>query len=196
MRNLLINIHGFLSSSESDKVIELRRRVESSYSDVEFVSPRLPNTPKAAVELIETLISQNIQSYAAIALVGHSMGGYFATYLAAKYNIRAVLVNPVVRGYVLMCEYIGQCYNLHTNERFEITDKDIEYLIGINFETIPDKTLFLVMQQLGDEIIDPETVLSYYKGCETIIEQGGCHNFSGFPNHAQEIVSFLFARQV
>ena len=71
-------------------------------------------------------------------------------------------------------------------------ESDIEYLVALNIEEISDKKQFLVMQQLGDEIVDPDEALSYYKGCQLIVEPGGCHDFEGFAAHVQPLVNFLF----
>lgn len=191
MTNLIINIHGFLSSHESEKVVAFRQRIEQ-YQDVDFISPCLPNNPQSAIETIERLITDNRASYQKIALIGHSLGGYYATYLGSKYGLRAVLVNPVVRGYGIMCEFFGASINPHTGEPFEIGERDIAYLFQIHLETLPDNSLFLVMQQLDDEILDPQEALAYYAECEQLVEDGGCHDFVGFARHSQRIMIFLF----
>ena len=192
MTNLLINVHGFLSSHESDKINRFRKCIEDDFKSIDFISPKLPDNPEPAVELIEEIIEERRNHYDAIGLVGHSLGGYFSTYIASRYNIKATLVNPVVRGYEIMCEFFGKCYNPYTNESFEIKEQDIEFLISINMESIPDKSLFLVMQQMGDEILDPEDALAYYKGCATILEEGGNHEFVEFSNYAKSIIKFLY----
>ncbi len=192
MNNLLIHIHGFLSSNDADRVAALREYIKASDLDVDVISPQLPNAPRLAIELIEKIIDEEKASRRSIALIGHSLGGYLATYIASKYQLRAVLVNPVVRGYEIMCEFFGECYNPHTGERFEIGEADIEYLASLHLEKIPNPSLFLVMQQLGDEITDPGDALDYYRQCKLVIENGGCHDFSHFESHAETVVSFLF----
>lgn len=195
MMNLLINIHGFLSSHKSDKVVELRDYIEQKYTDIQFISPCLPDRPADAVRLVEEIIKKQSEFFDAVGIIGHSLGGYFATYIASKNKIKAVLVNPVIRGYEIMCEFYGECYNPHTDTKFSINDRDIEFLISINSEPIRDKSLFLVMLQLGDEIVDAQAVLSCYTGCSIIIEKGGCHDFAGLVNHADSIVDFLFLKK-
>jgi len=192
MKSLLIHVHGFLSSSDAARVGALREYIDANSVDVEVISPRLPNNPKSAVDLIEAMINKERLHRDSISLIGHSLGGYFSTYIASKNGIKAVLVNPVVRGYEIMCEFFGECYNPHTGETFEIGEDDIAYLVDINVENIPDHGLFMAMQQLGDEITDPDEVLAYYKGCKLVTEEGGCHEFSDFENHTQSIFEFLY----
>ena len=191
-RDLLINIHGFLSSHESEKVIQLREYIATQRKDIEFISLQLPDKPAAAVELIEHTLDDNEKLYSRIALIGHSLGGYFATHIASRRKLKCVLVNPLVRGYEILCEFLGDCHNPHTGELFDITERDIEYLISINVEPVVEKQLFLVMLQLGDEIISPEATLAHYEGCAQIVEPGGCHDFSGLVNHADTMLKFLF----
>ena len=80
-------------------------------------------------------------------LIGHSMGGYFATYLATRHDLKAVLVNPVVRGYEIMCEFYGPVHNPHTGRDFDIDETDIDYLLSIYLETLAEPSRFLLMQQ-------------------------------------------------
>lgn len=194
MNDLLIHIHGFLSSNDADRVAALREHLKAGGLDVDVISPQLPNTPELAVQLIEKIIGEEIGSRRSIALIGHSLGGYFATYIASKHQLRTVLVNPVVRGYEIMCEFFGECYNPHTDEKFEIGEADIEYLVNIHLEELPNPDLFLVMQQLGDEITEPDHALDYYRPCKWIVEDGGCHDFSNFENHAEAVIDFLFGK--
>lgn len=191
MSELLIHIHGFLSASNAARVGALKDYIAANHLNMDIISPQLPNNPKAAVELLDRLIERESPHRDSIALIGHSLGGYFSTYLASKHGLKTVLVNPVVRGYEIMCEFFGEGYNPHTDEKFEIGEDDIAYLVEIHLEHIPDRSLFMVMQQLGDEITDPDEALTYYKGCKLVIEQGGCHEFSGIENHLKSIFDFL-----
>ncbi|HEY6130769.1 MAG TPA: YqiA/YcfP family alpha/beta fold hydrolase [Halioglobus sp.] len=192
MNNLIIHVHGFLSASEAERVSALRKYIHAKGLYVDVISPQLPETPKAAIDAIEKIIADENSNRDSISLIGHSLGGYFSTYIASKNQIKAVLVNPVVRGYEIMCEYFGECYNPHTDKKFNIGADDIAYLISINVENIPDRNLFMVMQQLGDEIIDPNDTLSFYNGCKLITVDGGCHDFSNFENHIESVVEFLY----
>jgi predicted esterase YcpF (UPF0227 family) len=192
MDNLIIHVHGFLSSSDPERVRLLKEYIGVNALDAEVISPRLPNNPKSAVDLIEAIIAAELPCRKSISLIGHSLGGYFVTYIASKHCLKAVLINPVVRAYDIMCEFYGECYNPHTNEKFEIGEDDIAYLVTINVEKVTNPSLFMVMQQLGDEITDPAEVLSYYKDCRLTIEEGGCHEFSGFESRIGSVFEFLY----
>jgi len=192
MRHLLIHIHGFLSANNADRVVALRNYVEDNNLDIEVVSPRLSNTPQVAFEQVEELIIKSKEQYRSIGLVGYSLGGYFATCLATRHSLKTVLVNPVVRAYEIMCEFFGECFNEHTGEKFEIGEDDIQFLVGLYLEKLPDPALFLLMLQMDDEVVDPGEAREYYRNCRMIVEKGGCHEFSGFETHVPGVINFLF----
>jgi len=192
VNNLLIHVHGFLSAGNAGRVVALKKYIDEEGLDIEVISPQLPNHPQLAISFLEKIISDERRRGRSIALIGHSLGGYFSTYLASKHQLKAVLVNPVVRGYEIMCEFFGECFNPHSGDNFEVSESDIEYLINIHLDKLPDPDLFLVMQQMGDEITDPNEVLKYYRQCRVIAEEGGCHDFSNFEKHVQLVIQFLF----
>ena len=188
---LVIYVHGFLCTNNPPRVSALRQHVEEHQLAIDVVSPRLPGKPRAAITLLETLIETQAPKYESIVLIGHSLGAYFSTYLVSKYHLKAVLLNPVIHGYEIMCEYLGECYSPHFDEHFEITMDDIEYLVGLDVETIPHKQNVMVLQQLGDEIIDQRKVSSYFDGCRLLIEEGGNHDYANFEQHLEMVVAFL-----
>ncbi len=192
MQHLLIHLHGFLSANDAPRVTQLRDYIAQQHLDIEVVSPRLPNTPRLAVAALEQMLLQQASQRASIALLGHSLGGYYATYLASRYRIKAALVNPVVRAYEIMCEFYGTVYNPHTDETFEIGEQDIEYLISINLDKIADPDLFMVLLQSGDDIVNPMEAKSYYEGSKVIWEHGGSHDHSNFQSHIGLVLGFLF----
>lgn len=192
MKHLLVHIHGFLSSNDATRVAEIKHHIENNNLNIEVVSPRLPETPQLAVQYLEKLLQEQTPKHQSIALLGHSLGAYFATHIASKYQLKAALVNPVIRGYEIMCEFYGDVYNPHTDESFTIGEKDIEYLISINLDKIARPDLFLVLLQAGDEIVDPVEARTFYQDCRVIWEPDGCHDFSDFERHIEQILGFLF----
>ncbi|MAR90801.1 MAG: YqiA/YcfP family alpha/beta fold hydrolase [Pseudomonadota bacterium] len=188
----LINLHGFLAASDSPKVIALERSLPSPGAAVEFIAPTLPDQPRAAFQAAEQLIQDCLAAGHKPGLMGHSLGGYFATFLAQKYDLRAVLVNPLVRAYELLCEYYGPCFNPHTGNHFSIEAADIQFLTEIYLQPLPEPSRFLVLLQAGDEILDPEEAREYYRGADIIVEPGGCHDFTGLERYTARVLEFLF----
>lgn len=191
-RKFLLNLHGFLSSAQSEKSQSMAAYLKRHHTDIEYHSPQLADNPGKAYAEVEALLLENMSLNNQIGVVGHSLGGYFATHLSQKYDFKVVLVNPLVHAYEIMCEYFGPRHNPHTDAEFEISEGDISFLISINLEEIVSPKNFLLLQQLGDEITEPQEAVDFYAQCAQIVEDGGNHDFEGYERHFPRIVEFLF----
>ena len=100
---MLIYIHGFNSSPASAKAQLVKARLEAKGRGAEYAAPALPHSPARAAEMLDRLVRQ----HPGAALVGSSLGGYYATYLAEKYGLKAALLNPAVRPYDLLKDHLG-----------------------------------------------------------------------------------------
>ena len=160
---------------------------------MDVISPCLSENPKSALEELESLIQEQVLLGRFVFLLGHSMGGYYATYLSCKYQLKAVLINPVVRGYEIMCEFFGEGYNPHTGRQYTIAEDDIAFLVSINQDKIPHPNLIYVLQEKGDEIVDPQEIIEFYGECRLFLEDGGCHDFEHFDKYVAIIVAFFLA---
>src|SRR5688572_7024988 len=109
---MLIYIHGFNSSPASSKAQLLKARLEVLGRGAEFAAPALPHSPAQAAVLLDALVAR----HPGAALVGSSLGGFYATYFAEKRGLKAVLLNPAVRPYELLRGELGVQRNFHTGE--------------------------------------------------------------------------------
>ena len=190
MKKNILYIHGFNSSPLSLKAEQTRRYMENHYPEVEFFCPQLASTPEKAITQLEQLIEKhnskangsNTQWY----LIGSSLGGYFSCYLAKKYNCAAVLVNPAIRPYELLHDYIGEQVNPYTEEVYQVTTDHIQQLKALEqlAPTIDgiEKNNYLVMVQTGDEVLNYQQAVEKYQHCRLIVQEGGDHSFINFDN--------------
>ena len=102
---MLIYIHGFNSSSRSGKASEMAQWMAERGLGEAFACPDLPHRPAAAIRLLEDLIAA---SRGQAKLVGSSLGGFYATHLAEKHGLKAVLVNPCVGCHRKLRDMVGQ----------------------------------------------------------------------------------------
>ncbi len=100
---MLIYIHGFNSAPASFKARLIGERMRTLGREHEYLVPALPHRPAEAMKLLCDLLNNNPGA----SLVGSSLGGFYATVLAERYAVRAVLVNPAVRPYNLLRNYLG-----------------------------------------------------------------------------------------
>ncbi|MGA7815790.1 YqiA/YcfP family alpha/beta fold hydrolase, partial [Caballeronia sp.] len=103
---MILYLHGFRSSPQSFKARVMRARLEELGLIDEWRCPVLPVSPKEAIALAETLARQAPDDD--VTLVGSSLGGYYATWLAEKHGWRAVLLNPAVVPQEDLSAYLGE----------------------------------------------------------------------------------------
>ena len=89
---MIIYIHGFGSSGQGGKANLFRDYFKSRGQS--FIAPSLSYVPELAMSTLEELIN----SYDEVELIGSSLGGYYSIYLAEKYGLKAVLVNPAIES--------------------------------------------------------------------------------------------------
>jgi len=182
---MLIYIHGFNSSPASFKARLLRERLALFGRADEFIAPALPHSPAAAAALLADLVHAHPQA----ALVGSSLGGYYATWLAEQCGLRAVLVNPAVRPYELLAGYVGPQKNLHTAEDYDFTPQHVDELRALEIDAITPQR-YLLMVETGDEVLDYRRAVEKYRGAQQLVVEGGDHGFSDFANHLDRVLAF------
>ncbi|MDH5483745.1 MAG: esterase [Gammaproteobacteria bacterium] len=192
---MLIYIHGFNSSPASYKANLLKQYAESAGIAERLLIPELSAVPAKAIAQLRQLIEQslrskNIRSGCPVSLIGSSLGGYYATFLAETYDCRVVLINPVVNPYILLEEALGPNKNYYTGEEYEITAEHIEQLRAIEIETITHPDRYLLMLQTGDEVLDYTLAMEKYAAVPSIVEEGGSHEFMGFDRHLETVLAF------
>ena len=52
-----------------------------------------------------------------LTLIGSSLGGFYATHLAERFGVRAVLINPAIRPYEDLQPFAGRQLNLYRARR-------------------------------------------------------------------------------
>ena len=182
---MLIYIHGFNSSPASSKAQLLKQKLEALGRGAQFAAPALPHRPREAAALLNTLVTR----HPGAALVGSSLGGYYATWLAERHGLKSVLVNPAVRPYELLGAALGVQKNFHTGEEYELTPAHLDELRALEVERItPERYLLLAAK--GDETLDYTQAVERYRGCREIVIDGGDHSFGNFADYLDTVLEF------
>lgn len=182
----IVYIHGFNSSALSFKARVLGERMAALGRGAEFHCPELDHRPAVAIAQLETLIGKE-QGRAA--LVGSSLGGYYATYLAEKHDLRAALINPAVRPYELLAAYVGPQRNLYNGMQYEFTAQHLAELRALELERVTPER-YLLLLATGDEVLDYRMAVSRYRRCEQVLVPGGDHGFSAFSHYLDSVLRF------
>jgi predicted esterase YcpF (UPF0227 family) len=190
----LIYLHGFLSSPLSAKATLTRDWLARHHPAIAFAVPALPDLPQAALAAAEAAVVAAL-ARGRVGLIGSSMGGFHATVLAERYDLRAVLVNPSAQPHLRIHRYFSQDgkseqTNPYTGQRFTLDENDARWLENAQ-PAAPDPRRYWLLVQTGDEVLDYREAVAYYAGCRQTIEPGGNHQFAGFERYLPEIVEFL-----
>ena len=182
----ILYLHGFCSSPASWKVRLLAAALKSRGQGERLICPALSPVPVEAIAQAEAIIEAHDR---ALTLVGSSLGGYYATWLAEKYDLRAVLINPAVVAPVSLDAFIGTQTNLYTGESFEFTAEHIAQLRALEAPQItPERYLLLV--ETGDEVLDYRQAVARYAGCRQRVLDGGDHSFTRFADLLPQLLEY------
>lgn len=184
---MVIYIHGFNSSALSFKARVVRERMAQVGRAGELECPELPHRPAEAIGLLEALVVRHRREQPC--LIGSSLGGYYATWLAEKHDLRAVLVNPAVRPYELLSGYTGPQTNLYTGAQYDFNEEHVEELRELEVERITPQRYLLIVAT-GDEVLDYRHAVAKYRGCEQLVIEGGDHGFGDFGSHLDAVLRF------
>ena len=151
----------------------------------QLLSPQLPPVPDEAVTLVGKLIET---SAGPVTLVGSSLGGHYANYLAEKYGLNAVLINPAAVDRLNVDKFIGEQTNFHSGERFVFSAAHTAQLKAQ--VRPPTLARYWLMVESADEVLDYRQALDFYAGCRQTVLPGGDHSFTKFPDFVPQIIGF------
>lgn len=184
---MIIYAHGFNSSPRSAKAQYLKTYLEWRGQEALYACPKLPHRPDEAIAMIEVELARH--SGHRITLVGSSLGGFYATWLAERHGLRAVLINPAIDPHVGLRRYLGPQQRCHSGEEYELTEEHLQQW-GRLCVAKPSPERYLLLVETGDEVLDYRTAVKKYRGARQVVVQGGDHSFASFPDHVSLILEF------
>jgi len=182
----ILYIHGFNSSPLSQKASQLSAAMQRVGLAERLRVPELHHHPHRAIAQLE----QCIDELGRPLLVGSSLGGYYATHLAERHGLKALLINPAVLPHRLFDGYLGAQTNLYTGEVWELTHDHVAALAELETPPPVDPARYQVWLQTGDETLDYRRAADFYKGCALRIQAGGDHGFQGFEERLPALLAF------
>lgn len=189
-RTHLLYLHGFRSSPQSAKAQRMARWVGEHRPDLVFASPQLPPSPREAMALVHELI-QHWPSET-LAVMGSSLGGFYATAVAQHTGARTVLINPAVDPARDLARYIGeQTVWQNPAERFFFRPEFVDELrtLQVGPLTHPDRVMAVIAK--GDEVLDWREMVGRYPGSLIRLLEGGDHALSDIDDHLPAMTAFL-----
>jgi uncharacterized protein len=187
----ILYLHGFLSSPQSVKARLLGDYLAAQQTPLHYAVPALPEEPGRALAAASAALAVERDAGRAVGLVGSSMGGFYATVLAQRHGLRAVLVNPSVLPHRYLHRYLGEMVNPYSGRRFTLDQRHVAELEAMAPGGIDHPDRLWLLAQSGDEVLDYRDAVNFYAGCRQTVEAGGDHMFQGFDRYLPDIIKFL-----
>ena len=184
---MIIYLHGFRSGPQSWKSRSLKARMDALGIGEAFWCEQLPVAAPEAIALAEAQIAR---CSTPPTLVGSSLGGYYATWLAERHGLRAVLINPAVVAPLALESFVGMQDNLYTGERFEFTHQHLDELRALEVAAITRPERYWLLAETGDEVLDYSHAVIKYAGARQTILEGGNHGFSRWNDYLDAVIDF------
>ncbi|MFD1260240.1 YqiA/YcfP family alpha/beta fold hydrolase [Entomomonas asaccharolytica] len=199
----LIYIHGFNSSAKGFKCQQIKDLMLERGQISHFRAPNLSLSPLEAIDQLKEIIL----SLEKPTLIGSSLGGYYATYLAERYQLKALLINPAVLPHkffgknfdeqeslqdnqLLATEEIGKVLKDVFDSEQKFIESYVKELATLETPMPTEKERFKVWLKAGDDVLDHRFAKEWYKNCDLTIDAGGDHSFSDFAERVPEILEW------
>lgn len=186
MSGSILYIHGLNSAPASTKATLLSQAMQRMGLADRLRVPALHHHPREAIAQLEAAIAELGQPL----LVGSSLGGYYATHLAERHGLKALLINPAVNPHRLFDGFLGTQQNLYSGETWELTLDHVTALEALEVPPPNDPLRYQVWLQTADETLDYRHAERFYRGCALRIQAGGDHGFQGFAERLPALFAF------
>lgn len=169
----------------------LEERLRALGRGADYLCPQLPASPALAMAQVQALIAA--QSPQELCLIGSSLGGYYATWLAERTGCRAVLLNPAVSPPRDLEKHVGITTGWHDGQPFEFRREYIAELHALAVPRITCPERYFLVAATGDEVLDWRDMARHYAGARQLVIQGSDHGLSGFAGQIGAVLAFCGA---
>lgn len=183
---LILYLHGFSSSPASWKARLLGEAMAMRGLSSHYTCPQLSTVPEEAIAQAEVLIST---ANGPVTLVGSSLGGHYASYLAEHHDLRAVLINPAMIAQLDPERFVGTHEHYHGGASFQFTRAHAAQLTAQCILRPTPERYFLLLET-GDEVLDYRHAAEHYRESRAVVLPGGDHSFTRFPEFIPAILEF------
>ena len=185
----LLYLHGFRSSPQSTKARKVAAWLAQHRPDVVWHCPQLPPSPAEAMRRVAEHIADWPRE--SMAVVGSSLGGFYASVVAEQCGCPAVLLNPAVDPARDLAKYIGQTTAWHSDESFHFRAEFVDELRAMRPVALTRRERTLAIIAKGDEVLDWREMAARYAACHIVLLEGGDHALSDFDAHLPALLRFV-----
>ncbi|MBV8049364.1 MAG: hypothetical protein JO171_19605 [Paludibacterium sp.] len=179
-------LHGFNSSPQSLKARETADWLGKHAPDSRFHCPALSVHPGEAIAQSQALIAALPQD---TLLIGSSLGGFYAAWLAQTLDRRAVLINPAIEPHLDLARLPAEQTNPYTGEHYRLDEADMAALMAHRLPQ-PDQDRFWLVLGSADEVLDWRRAARHFHGCRQTVFNGDDHRLQRWPECLPALPAF------
>lgn len=185
----LLYLHGFRSSPASTKARMTAAAVAERFPHVTWLCPALPASPREAMAAV--MCATKDWPRHTMAIIGSSLGGFYATWLAEKWGCKAVLLNPAVRPARHLALHLGDNTVWHDpQQHFAFERHYLQELQDLEVVRITRPERYLAVIAKGDEVLDWREMTAHCDSAAVVLLPEGDHALSDYPQHLDAVLRF------
>ncbi|WP_313625567.1 YqiA/YcfP family alpha/beta fold hydrolase [Achromobacter sp.] len=197
---MILYLHGFRSSPDSFKARMMADAMAARGLSDDWSCPQLPASPREAIDLAMDIARDKLAGAASprsLTVIGSSLGGFYATWIAEQTGCKAVLLNPAVQAARDLATQVGEHRMYHSGAPFVFLPEYVDELAAIHAPQITQPDRYFLVAATGDEVLDWREMRDRYAGSRQRIVQGSDHGLSDFAEWMPEVLEFaLGGKQV
>lgn len=190
---MILYLHGFRSSPDSFKARMMAGAMAERGLNEAWACPQLPASPREAIDLAMGMARDRLANAASpreLTVIGSSLGGFYATWIAEQLGCKAVLLNPAVNAARDLATQVGEHHMYHSGAPFVFLPEYVAELAAIHAPRITQPDRYFLVATTGDEVLDWREMRDRYAGCRQRIVQGSDHGLSDFADWMPEVLEF------
>ena len=171
----------------------IAQRLQQRGEAEQYRCPALPASPRVASRLALALAqSAPVEQ---VVLIGSSLGGYYATWIAERLGCRAVLLNPAIDPAHSLQAHIGRQSVFFSDDEINFRPEYIDELRELYASVTRPERYFLIAAT-GDAVIDYRKMVAKYAGARQRVIEGSDHELSDFEQYLEEVLAFCSSRTI
>jgi uncharacterized protein len=192
----LLYLHGFRSSPQSAKAMTMYWHVLAhnaaapAHQQVVWHCPQLPPSPKLAMRKIMRWVNAGDQRQP-FAVIGSSLGGFYAALVAQATGARCVLLNPAVYPARDLKAFMGRVTNWHNEGGYTFTQQHVDELQALQNHTFTRPARYMAIISKGDEVLDWREMVARYPAKHLTLLPRSDHAISEFDDFAAQVLQFV-----
>ncbi len=187
----LLVLHGFNSAGTTEKAAVLR----DAFPQLDVVSPSYSHDPAAAGSKIQRAARSALARDARLAVLGTSLGAFYARWIAATLGVPAILINPALDPASTLKRALGWNTNFKTGHRYRLEPVHLDRLQSFYLPESAPTGPTLVLLDMDDELLDSERTKAFFSNraaTRIVSYPNGEHRFAHLHEAIPEIRTHLW----